>query len=131
MKEIEIIIEGPPIPQPRPRFRRIGKFVSTYDPLSKIKEKLRNTVIIEQFKDSPIDKPISCDIEFHMPIPKSVKAEEGDVHVKRPDVDNLIKYSLDLLADIVFLDDKQIYEINAIKCYSKMPRTEIHFMYEN
>ena len=130
MKTVTIEIQGPPTPQPRPRFRRMGKFVSTYDPLSKQKEKLRKEVISVQYNDVPISSPIKCFVYFYMPIPKSVKSGESDAHVKRPDIDNLIKYTWDLLAGIVYEDDKQIYYVEAIKLYAKRPRTSITFKYE-
>jgi len=128
-KVLNITIEGDPTPQSRPRFRRIGKFVSTYDTLSKKKKEL-GEVIKSQIKMKPIESPITMMLTFHMPIPKSIKGiEENDVHVKRPDIDNLAKYVLDMLNGIAYKDDNQIFELNLLKTYSKRPRTEIIIIY--
>lgn len=126
---LNITIEGDPTPQSRPRFRRIGKFVSTYDILSKEKKEL-GAVIKCKIKMSPIETPITMMITFHMPIPKSLKGiSENDVHVKRPDIDNLAKYVLDMLNGIAYKDDNQIFELNLLKTYSKHSRTDVVIIY--
>ena len=68
-----------------------------------------------------------------MPIPKSmskkdrVDADKGVLkHVKKPDVDNLMKLYLDCLSDIAFKDDSQVSIGSAIKVYSKHPKTIIY-----
>ena len=65
-----------------------------------------------------------------MPIPKSLSkvkkdALKGKPHYLRPDIDNLIKFILDSANGILYLDDAQIYTINAHKIYDEHPRTEI------
>ena len=44
---------------------------------------------------------------------------------KTPDLDNLIKFPLDVMNGEVWLDDKQIISILAFKHYAEVPRTEI------
>lgn len=68
-----------------------------------------------------------------MPIPKSMsKRERGDAvkgflkHVKKPDVDNLIKLYLDVLSGTAITDDNAVSIGTAIKVYSSRPRVEIH-----
>jgi len=70
---------------------------------------------------------------FYMPIPKSmskrdrVDANKGFLkHVKKPDVDNLIKLYLDVLSGIVIKDDNSVAIGSAIKVYSCKPRVEIY-----
>jgi len=46
-------------------------------------------------------------------------------HVKKPDVDNLIKLYLDVLSGIAFEDDNCVSLGSAIKIYSLMPKTVI------
>lgn len=67
-----------------------------------------------------------------MAIPKSMnKRERGDAlkgqlkHVKKPDVDNLIKLYLDVLTGIVWDDDNCVALGSAVKVYSNSPKTEI------
>ncbi len=68
-----------------------------------------------------------------MPIPKSMSkkdrliANEGMMkHVKKPDVDNLVKLYLDVLTDIAISDDNSVSLGFAIKVYSQTPRTVIY-----
>lgn len=70
---------------------------------------------------------------FYMPIPKSMsKRERVDAvkgylkHVKKPDVDNLVKLYLDVLTGTAIADDNRVSLGNAIKVYSCRPRVEIY-----
>lgn len=82
-----------------------------------------------------IEGPIHLDITFHMPIPlswskvKKVRMD-GQPHVSKPDIDNLIKFSLDCMNGIVYSDDRFIWSINAKKVYSSIPRTHITITYD-
>ena len=46
-------------------------------------------------------------------------------HMKKPDIDNLQKFVLDCLNEIVIRDDSQVVEIRARKVYSMKPGTLI------
>ncbi len=46
-------------------------------------------------------------------------------HTLTPDADNLVKMCLDCMNGVVYVDDRQIYEIYAEKLYGEEPRTEI------
>lgn len=68
-----------------------------------------------------------------MPIPKSMPrneradAEKGYLkHIKKPDVDNLVKLYLDVLSGTVIKDDNAVSLGAAIKVYSSIPRVEIY-----
>ena len=43
----------------------------------------------------------------------------------KPDIDNFIKIICDALNGIVWIDDKQVVQVNAAKLYSDNPRTDI------
>lgn len=67
-----------------------------------------------------------------MPIPKSMskkdrlEANKGFLkHIKKPDVDNLIKLYLDVISGIAIKDDNAVSIGTAIKLYSITPRVEI------
>ena len=47
-------------------------------------------------------------------------------HIKKPDVDNLIKLYLDVISGIVMEDDNCVAIGSAVKIYSTNPRTEIY-----
>lgn len=67
---------------------------------------------------------------FHMPISKTErerkKIKPGDLHIKRPDIDNLIKSVADCMNGIVWKDDSQIVHIGEVrKVYSDNPGIEV------
>jgi len=131
---ITLEIVGKPIPQKRPRFARKGNFVSCYD--DQIVDKKRcQWQILSQFKEEIWEMPLSLDLIFFMPIPKStsgVKKKQmanGVIgHIKKPDLDNLQKFVLDCLTGLVFKDDSQVCEIRAKKIYSSNPGTTIRLI---
>ena len=73
-------------------------------------------------KSFPANTPLIIDIIAEMPIPKSTlkyklkrMIEEETPHLKKPDLDNIVKAVLDGLNGIAFPDDNQIYRISAFK----------------
>lgn len=128
---IHLELYGDPIPLKRPRFKRGKSFVMTYDPQAKEKEHYR-WQLRGQFRNNPLKMPISLDITFFMKIPKgtsSIKSKcmiSGQIqHVKRPDVDNLTKWVMDLMNGLVFEDDSQVWHLTAKKIYAEHPGTLI------
>lgn len=128
-----IIIEvlGTPISLNRPRACKRGEFIAMYDSQVKEKQQVR-WQISGQYKEKPLTVPLAVDILFCMPIPKQtskVRTKEmlaGKlVPMKKPDIDNLIKFCFDCLNEILFNDDSQIVEVSARKIYSESPRTVI------
>ena len=83
---------------------------------------------------NPSERCLSGDtslwIDYHMPMPISWSKKrkidcEYEKHVSKPDLDNLLKWTCDVLSGTVLFDDKQITQIICRKAYSKEPRTEI------
>lgn len=131
---ITLELFGNPVPQKRPRFCRRGSSVVTYDEQSNLKEGHR-WQIRSQFREEALSMPIAVDLIFFMPIPKSTSGikkrqmENGVIaHQKKPDLDNLTKFILDCLNDLVFKDDAQISEIRAKKIYSSKPGTTVRII---
>ena len=129
MNEIHLIIPGAPIAKKRPRFVRRGKFVGTYNPQETEEGKwlwLAQGQIAERIDEGPIE----IIMIFTMQIPASVSEKKRlslmyQPHVKKPDIDNLQKFSLDCLNGVLFRDDSQIHKITAVKRYGIDPGTEI------
>lgn len=66
---------------------------------------------------------IPC-IVFRMPIPKSRKGkvQEGEAHIVKPDIDNLIKGLFDAVNGLVWVDDNRVAKIGSVeKVYSENP----------
>ena len=64
--------------------------------------------------------PLHVDIKFYM----KHKTKQG-WHAVRPDLDNMVKFYLDVSIGTIYEDDKQVVKITAEKVYDKEPRTEI------
>ncbi len=128
---ITLEVKGNPIAKARPRFARMGKFVRTYN--SQETEESRFLFEIQkQWNRPPIEGPLKIRCSFEMPIPKSTSnkktlamLKEEIKHTKKPDIDNLIKFTCDCLNGVVFKDDSQIIYLAGGKFYSKEPMTLI------
>lgn len=121
-----ITIPGDPIPQKRARVSR-NRF---YDPLSIIKKQLQPIVESQVDIKAILTVPIEADITFYMPFTKATSKSQRCSnayvpHSKRPDLDNLLKFYLDLLNGIVYFDDSLIAKLTAKKLYSVEPKTVI------
>jgi len=121
-----IEIPGVPIPQARARGGRNG----WYDPQATVKRNILDYVKPLIGNDAPISTAISLSITFYMPIPTSLSIKRqkkliGSPHIKRPDVDNFLKFIFDTLNGVVWKDDCLIYSIVANKIYDENPRTII------
>ncbi|MDX1532822.1 MAG: RusA family crossover junction endodeoxyribonuclease [Nitrosopumilaceae archaeon] len=128
-----LILEGTPKSKLRPRFstQLIGRRLvpKTYDMQSKDKEKDR-MLLYSQMRDKAILRcqisMIAIHFRFRMPKPKSMpKKRLKTFHDKKPDLDNMIKYYLDIMNGIVYDDDKLVVKLSADKIYDENPRVEI------
>lgn len=128
---IRIIKEGKPMSQTRHRHTSKGGFVRTYDPMAKDKEDFVKYVS-ENYDIKKIEGMIDVMIIANFAIPKSYsekrkKALDGQMRPKKPDVDNIAKFYLDALNEILYDDDAQIVSLNVIKRYSILPSVIITF----
>lgn len=131
---ISLDLFGDPIPKLRARtFNNKGRIV-TWDSQDKLKEG-QKWQIRSQFREEPLTVPVIVDIVYMMPIPKSTSKVKqramlnGTIyHMSRPDVDNLTKWTLDILNNLVLKDDSQVIEIHAKKVYSSKPGTYVRII---
>jgi len=128
---ITINIDGAPIAWKRPGQRKIGCEVYTYDPQKKEKEQIRWQMRAE-YREDLLKVPLKVDIKYFLPIAKSASKkrhqqmrEDFIKPMKRPDIDNCAKFTLDCMTGCIFSDDSQITELNLKKQYSDCPRTSI------
>lgn len=127
---MKIIIPGDPVSQARMKFKRIGSFVTTYDPKAKEKKKIRKD--LEDLATLHALSYPRLSFLFHMPIPKSIRKREYELyhsgtlkHDKKPDIDNLIKLYLDCLDGIVLHGDQKVSLGPCNKVYHPNPKTII------
>ena len=117
------IIEGVPTAQGRPRFTKRG---ITYDP----NKKYKNSIAAQIMCQKPVlinEGPVKIRMVFNMPKPKSYSSKLF-WHIKKPDIDNLIKAVLDALNGILWRDDSQISQISAQKIYVKKNEPNIELV---
>lgn len=122
----DYIIPGIPIPLKRPRTSR-GRF---YDPQCKEKEAIQLYLKLSEKAICIEDSPISLQLGFFLPIPASWSLKKQTAallqpHTKKPDLDNLVKFLLDLGNKVLWKDDSLIYKLDASKLYCNNPRTEL------
>lgn len=135
---IRIAFQGDPVAQQRCRIFKRGNRVCSFDPQVMCKKSLKQLAEDQVHEHSLANEPWKLPeyprvvFWFMMPIPKSMgktdrALAERDIlkHVKKPDVDNLIKLYLDVLTGPVLKDDNCVQIDKAIKIYSLNPRTII------
>jgi Holliday junction resolvase RusA-like endonuclease len=65
--------------------------------------------------------PVVLTVTFHLPRPISLPKRTRH-HTKQPDLDKLVRAIGDGLTGVVFLDDKQVVDLHARKCYADYPQ---------
>jgi Holliday junction resolvase RusA-like endonuclease len=131
MSEISITIPGVPIAKKRPRFARAGKFVRVFNCQETEEGKARWEIshALNGMDPIPAGTPISLRVVFFMPIPSGMSNRKLDAqcyrHIKKPDLDNLIKMVKDCANGVLWADDSQVFSVDAYKVYDQNPRTEL------
>jgi len=116
MPELSIDVYGIPEPQERPRACRAGGFIKVYSPHNQWYDRVYATALACR-PSRPFDFPIRLRIEFLSPRPRRPKHPYW--MVTRPDLDNLIKGTLDAMTKgRIWRDDSLVVEITATKSYA-------------
>lgn len=126
---------GRPIPKKRPRMGIAGKKAWVINSQSSVEHEKEWTAwhqLLAQGLLKPLEGPIFIKMVSYDLFPKSwskkrlkQSQEKGSWKSSRPDADNYIKFYLDVLNGIAYLDDGQICEIWNQKKYCDKPRVEI------
>lgn len=134
MSKIKFTIPLIPKAQMRPRSCIIGGHASIYKASEQRQSEEQLMQLLEKYKpEKPMEGALSIIIKAFLPIPSSkpewLKKASNECliyPIVRPDIDNLIKFSLDIMgAMCYFNDDSQVVKIIAEKYYSVSPRWEI------
>jgi len=138
VKEVTITIPGTPHAKGRPRFRNVNmkdgnSFVQTYTDKDTVNyENLVKVAGQVAMKGAvPFKGSIKVSMSFCYPPLKSWSKKKVKMleevtffpKLTKPDIDNCVKSILDGLNEIVFDDDKQVYQINARKVFFKKAQT--------
>jgi len=130
-KQIKFTILGKP--QALKRARHVFKNGKSYCYDSQKEQKRADRVqISSQMSDQGVirklDGHLNVKLIFHMGGAGNVKTEHlnGLPFDRTPiDIDNMIKFYLDTMNDLVYIDDRQVTNIEAEKIYSDDKRVEI------
>lgn len=113
------------LPQPRPKARRIGPGIQIYTPNSG-PIKLYKAAIAEAYRvaagadQEPFLGPIWLSIRYVFERPQSRMSESREpCHIVKPDLDNLVKGTMDALNEIAWHDDAQIVDLHVTKEWAK------------
>ena len=138
IRNLYLVIPGIPQTKLRPRFSRFKGKIRTYDSQGEEKETFKWQLKSRMRNEAIISEALEIIIMFYMPIPKSTAGKkrvlmlDGTVkHTKKPDIDNLLKFALDCMNELVYDDDKQIYRATTAKYYDIEPRTEITLTWDD
>ena len=63
--------------------------------------------------------PVRLVVMFYLPRPKSLPRRATD-HLKKPDLDKLVRSVKDALTQVIWQDDSQVVQIEASKTYAAM-----------
>jgi Holliday junction resolvase RusA-like endonuclease len=132
-KSFSYIITGDPTPLARPRFAGPSRHV--YDSQKILKHSIIHQLINQHAGRKLFAGACRLDVIFYLRIPKTsitrMKTLQGQYHVFKPDLSNLIKFVEDVASmrdmddnEILIKDDCIISSISAKKIYDLNPRTE-------
>ncbi len=128
MNKLSLFIPGKAVPQPRHRTARKGEktwaYISKKHKIHPWKAAIKLQLMKEGYANKKIADPVKLKAIFKMTIPKSLKkiVSENTPHIKKIDIDNLLKAVMDVLTQTgVIVDDCLVYEINVSKVYATEP----------
>lgn len=116
---------GEPVPLARPRFSSRSNKTKVWDSQEQVKTGA-GLQIRSQHKGEPYKVPLHMDVCFYFEA--SERHPHGSFHHIKPDLDNLVKFVLDVCNGIVFKDDSLVASFFAVKKYDNFARTEFSFM---
>ena len=102
-----------------------------YDPRTAHEWRETVAIVVGSAVSKPIEGPVELSLAFFFPRPKShygtgknselVKASAPVHHAQKPDIDNVIKSTLDAMNGILYEDDKQVIQLRAEKRWAHQP----------
>ena len=138
IEKISFLIPGPPVAKGRARSvvrnSKRGLTVGHYTPekTAKYENLVRLAAQIAMDGRNVLNGPVAIKLTAWLPIPKSYSKKRmaaclngSERHVKRPDLDNIVKSVTDGCNEVVWRDDSQIVSITANKHYGETPGMEV------
>ena len=122
------VLIGDPIPLARPRFA----FKKIFDSQKTLKISVMLDLEKQQGSIPKLDGALHVDVIFYMKAPQSMskvkrEALHGVPHTYKPDLDNLLKWILDIGSGIIYEQDSIVASISATKVYGPVAQTHFSF----
>ncbi len=130
LRVITFVVQGDPVPQPRPRVSTRGGFARAYVPATHPVHAYRKQIALEAMRAGlkPQEEPVEVIVEAVFVRPKSHMTKKGvkptAPKLPRPDVDNIAKAILDSLQDVMG-DDTNVRLLTVGKAYGNESRTTV------
>ena len=128
---ISFTVPGKPVPKARPRVTMHG----TYTPQStrEFEQRVRLAWKLSGAGTFPGGLPLCVFVDAAFPIPASLsrrkrEAMDGEPHIRRGDLDNVVKAVLDALNGLAYPDDAAVTLIRASKFWAPEPHTRIQII---
>lgn len=132
---MRIVIPGDPIANMRPRHKRVGNAMWTYDPQATEKSRVKLLIKKEIKSYDHQNRACKVDLEFQLDAFKGVSKSIANMRLwpgmaesicrHHRDLDNCEKFALDCGNGILWADDRDIVQLSSRKIYSKNPCTII------
>lgn len=135
LRVITFVVQGEPVPQPRPRVSTRGGFARAYVPAKHPVHAYRQKIAAEATRAGlePQSEPVEVIVEAVFVRPKSHMTKKGvkptAPKLPRPDVDNIAKAILDSLQDVMG-DDANVRLLTVGKAYGNESRTTVSVKFD-
>lgn len=122
-------VPGKPVPKARARASRSGHYTPQK---TRTAERMIATLARQQWGAKPVySGPVLLVCRFMLPMPISwpkyrQRASQGQPHLSKPDLDNLLKTVKDGLNGVIWRDDSQVAQVIASKRWAETPCSWIH-----
>lgn len=115
MTRIIVTIPGSPAPQGSKRHVGRGILIESSKNVGPWRERIALAAHSAMDGRTLIDGPITLDLAFVLPRPKSAPKRITPPATKRPDLDKLARAALDALTNVAFSDDSQVTRLTCSK----------------
>lgn len=131
-EEIKIIFKGLPIGEPR---HRVNFYQRNFFNPKHLQKNSLTTEAKEKYKGKLEEKKVfEIIFEFYFSQPKSWSKKKKSLELypnKKPDLDNLCKFYMDVLTGVIWKDDAQVWKLSAEKKWSDIGHERVEVVIKN
>lgn len=126
---MQFVFDKKPEAKARPKMGKWGAYDPKYH-IRKEYEKECQSKVASQGVLSPIEQAIGLDMTIYVPAPRHLKKSSleailGQPVIKRPDIDNYLKFYMDIFQNSLYADDKYVTDVSIRKRYALEGRVTI------